>query len=156
MHTGTVTSIHIRPLKKAPVRLLSEVEAIPGRGLHGDYYSNPDGKRQITLILEEDLQEAASSLGLTAIDAALTRRNILIRGFNIHQPVGARIRVGECLIEVTGPCRPCSQMDENIQPGAQEAMKDKGGITARILEGGMIRLHDTVRLADLSEEPSIS
>lgn len=156
MNTGTVTAIHIRPLRKAPVRLLSEVEAISGRGLSGDYYNSPDGNRQITLILEEDLQAAASVLGLETIDAALTRRNILIRGFNMHQPAGARIRVGECLIEVTGPCRPCSQMDENIQAGAQEAMKDKGGITARILEGGMIRLQDSVRLVDSSDEPSIS
>lgn len=59
----------------------------------------------------------------------------------------ARVRVGGALLEIVGPCAPCSRMEEEVGPGAYAAMRGHGGMTARIVESGAISVGDEVRVA---------
>ena len=78
----------------------------------------------------------------SSIDPALTRRNIVVQGLNLLTLKGKKFRIGEALFEYSGECQPCSRMEENLGIGGYNAMRGHGGITARILETGLIRVND--------------
>ncbi len=145
---GEVVWIGIRPARKTPVTPLPEVEAVAGRGLAGDHYKgNPAGNRHVTLIQAEHLAAVAAFLGRANLDPGLVRRNIVVRGLNLLALKDRPFYVGDVLLEMTGACHPCSQMEDILGEGGYNAMRGHGGITARIIRGGTIRVGDPVYLA---------
>lgn len=143
---GSVRWIAIRPLRAAPMTVLEAVEASPETGLAGDRYVSPKGKRQVTLIQWEHLAVIASLLNCDAVAPELLRRNIAVAGINLLALKGKRFTVGSSILEYTGLCHPCSQMETRFGPGGYNAVRGHGGITARVLESGIIRLHDKVQV----------
>lgn len=144
---GRVTWIGVRPARRVPPVAVEAVEARPGGGLTGDRFTGTTAsKRQVTLIQAEHLVAVGGLLGREAVDPALTRRNIVVAGVNLLALRHARFRVGSVLLEGTGPCAPCSRMEEALGPGGFNAMRGHGGITARVLEAGVIRVGDEVML----------
>ncbi len=146
---GKVAWIGIRVERRAPLSPLDRVEAIQGFGLAGDHYaSNNNGKRQVTLIQAEHLEAVAKLLGKPEVHPAWVRRNILVSGINLYALRDIRFRVGDTVLEGAGTCDPCSRMEEVLGAGGYNAMRGHGGIIARIVDGGMIRLGDPVQRAD--------
>lgn len=144
---GRVTWLGVRPVRGAPAVAVPAVEARPGAGLAGDRFKGGvASKRQVTLIQAEHLAAVASLLGRDAVDPALTRRNVVVAGINLYALRHARFQVGEVLLEGTGICAPCGRMEEALGPGGFNAMRGHGGITARVLEAGVIRVGDGVSL----------
>lgn len=74
----------------------------------------------------------------------LLRRNLLVSGINLRALVGQRFWVGAALFEGTGDCPPCRAMDTALGAGGKNAMTGMGGVTARVLEGGLIRVGDRI------------
>lgn len=141
---GCVTWIGVRPARLKPLQPVESVQAIEALGLEGDHYASPGGKRQVTLIQAEHLQTVADLLGMGTLDPGLVRRNIVVSGLNLLALKGKRFRVGDALLEYTGPCDPCSRMESNLGKGGYNVMCGHGGITARVISGGLIRLGDAV------------
>jgi MOSC domain-containing protein YiiM len=142
---GTAEWIGLRPGRGQPVRVVAETYARPGTGLDGDRYrGTPDSKRQVTLIQAEHLTAVASMLGKESVDPALLRRNLVVRGINLQALKGRPFRVGGAVLELTGDCHPCSRMEENLGEGGYNALRGHGGITARVLREGPIRVGDAV------------
>ena len=141
--TGRVTWIGVRPARRAVVTAVDAVEAIAGQGLAGDRYAH-DGGRQVTLIQAEHLAAVAAFVGRPLLDPALLRRNIVVARLNLLALKARRFRIGGALLEGSGPCEPCSRMEEALGPGGYNAMRGHGGITARVVEGGLIRVGDAV------------
>ncbi|MCB9283370.1 MAG: MOSC domain-containing protein [Lewinellaceae bacterium] len=147
--TGKLDWIGLRPGRREPVVPAEEATVDLDEGLIGDHYSKKGGDRQVTLIQAEHLQGVAGMLHREHVDPSLTRRNLLISGLNLLALQDARFRIGDSVIlETTGQCHPCSRMEENLGPGGYQAMRGHGGLTARVVQGGIIRLGDEVRLLE--------
>lgn len=143
--SGRVEWIGIRPVRKAPLKTVSEVDVSEEKGLVGDHYSGKSGNRHVTLIQAEHLPVVAALTGHDDIDPGLLRRNIVISGLNLLALKDHKIQIGESvLLEITGLCHPCSRMETNLGPGGYNAMRGHGGLTARVLQGGTIRREDAV------------
>jgi MOSC domain-containing protein YiiM len=117
---------------------------ITATGLAGDRYAGRSGKRAVTLLQHEHLPVIAELAGVEAVDPVLLRRNLVVAGINLLALRGRRFRIGTALLEGTGPCAPCSRMEETFGPGGYNAVRGHGGLTARVLEPGVIALGDRV------------
>jgi MOSC domain-containing protein YiiM len=82
----------------------------------------------------------ADFLGLPEVPPDLLRRNIVVSGINLLALKEKRFRLGTARLEMTGECHPCSRMEEIFGPGGYNAVRGHGGIAARVLEGGTVRL----------------
>ncbi len=102
------------------------------------------GTRQVTLIAEEGLWAIARFLGRDAVPPEALRRNLVVGGINLLALKERRVRIGAAVLEVTGECHPCSQMEAILGPGGYNAVRGQGGVTARVLEPGLVRLGDGV------------
>lgn len=171
---GRVEWLGLRPARRVtPVRV-PQVEAHPLVGLIGDHGktapprltalsgaaesnageatprpSNPTvpggpGRRQVTLIQAEHLPVIAALAGLDGVTPELLRRNIVVSGVPLLALKDARFRLGEVVLEGTGECHPCSRMEENLGEGGYNAVRGHGGLTARVIVGGVIREGDAV------------
>lgn len=150
---GRLVWIGLRPARKAELISVEEAEITTEEGLRGDHYKGTRSKkRQVTLIQAEHLQAVASMLGQDEIPPGLTRRNLLVAGINLLALKDRKFQIGEVVLEGTGLCHPCSRMEENLGPGGYNAMRGHGGLTARVIRGGKIRLEDKVFMIGETKE----
>jgi MOSC domain-containing protein YiiM len=146
---GRVSWIGVRQVRKAPLVSLDVAEITRENGLVGDHYSGrPGGKRQVTLIQAEDLAAIAGYLDREVSPGDL-RRNIVVSGINLRALKDRRFKIGDAVLEATDDCHPCSRMEAILGPGGYNAVRGHGGITARVIDGGAVRVGDPVTvLAD--------
>ena len=148
---GRVEAIIVRGSPRDPANRIEATTALAGVGLADDRLGRRGeaelSTRQVTLIQSEHLPVIAQLAGVGAVDALALRRNLVISGINLLALKNARLQVGEAVLEIVGPCQPCSRMEEAIGPGGYAAMRGHGGMTARVLTGGPIRVGDQVRAA---------
>lgn len=148
---GRLHTILLRTDKRGPMSSTKDVEAVAGLGLMGDHrivgrQPDPTAKRQVTLIQAEHLPVIAALTGHGEVDAALLRRNLVVEGINLASVRDRRFAIGSVVLEGTGWCHPCSRMEEALGTGGFQAMRGHGGSTARVLEGGTIRVDDRIEV----------
>ena len=149
---GRVEWIGVRPARNEPVIELDSVELIEDKGLDGDRFKGrPGSPRQVTLIQQEHLGVIAACLHLDHVAPALLRRNLMVSGINLLALKDKRFRIGEAVLEFSGLCHPCSKMERALGPGGYNAVRGHGGITARVLESGVVRLGDEIAYSGQSE-----
>lgn len=140
---GRVEWIGIRPEKRKPLITLEKVSVLEG-GLEGDHYAGGNGNRSVTLIQAEHITAIASLLHLHDIDPQQLRRNIVVSGINLLAMKDREFKIGTAILKMTGLCHPCSRMEENFGSGGYNAVRGHGGINARVISTGEIRLLDSV------------
>ncbi len=153
---GRVDWIGVRPARREPLQAVQGVEALLGKGLAGDHYSGRSGNRAVTLIQAEHLPLIRSLLGDVALDPGVLRRNLVVSGINLLALKGRRFKLGTATLEGTGACHPCSRMEEALGPGGYNLMRGHGGIIARVVGAGAIRVGDAVLVLADDESPAAS
>jgi MOSC domain-containing protein YiiM len=144
-NAGEVVAIFIARRGGQPVERVDEIEAIKDRGLAGDrflegtsYWSGVD-ECQVTLISIEGLEEITETTEVSVMEGQ-HRRNIVTRGVDLLKLRGTRFRVGEAVFEFDRPRPPCRYIQSVSEHGMTKALgRGRGGICARIIEGGVIR-----------------
>ena len=152
--SGEVASLHITGAASGRMASPDAVKALPGKGLEGDRYAlgvgtySPDEgptppDREITLFEAEVLQALARESGIEFVPAE-TRRNVITRGVALNHLVGRRFRVGEVELEGVRLCEPCKYLVELTGKNVLGPLVHRGGLNARILSEGTIRVGDPV------------
>jgi hypothetical protein len=169
---GRLQAIYARPARYVPCVKLASTQAVKGVGLQDDrrylefaaagYAEIKVSNRQVTLMQAEHIDVIASIMQLQEIDVALFRRNLIVSGINLlaikplfkHQV--HLLQIGEVLLEITGHCTPCSRMEGLLGPGGYNAMRGHGGVNAKVIEGGVLRVGDAVKLRDMTAQQSLA
>ena len=125
----------------------SSIRLRAGLGIVGDRHF---GQRahvhaSVTVMDADVLDLVADDLGLPrTLDAAATRRNILLRGVNVDALRGATFSLdsgdGPVGFVAHRPANPCAWMDVMLAPGAHRAMRGRGGMRCEPTTDGMLRL----------------
>lgn len=138
---GRIDWIGLRPARRAPMDPVDRA-VIEDRGLRGDRHPKP-GKRAVTLVQAEHLPVISALCGTAATPERL-RRNLVVSGINLAALKGRGIWVGAALLRLSGPCAPCSRMEEELGPGAYSAVRHHGGWCAEVIESGPVAIGDRV------------
>ena len=152
---GEVVSIHVAPKAGMPTEARSHVEAIAGRGLEGDrdfygtgYWSNNSGvDREITLIEIEAIEALAHEREIRIAPGAV-RRNLVTRGVPLNHLVGREFQVGTVRLHGTRLCEPCQYLESLTAQGVLSGLIHRGGLRAKIVASGAIRVGDVVTVAN--------
>lgn len=143
---GRLEEIWVAGEAGARLARVGRARALVGRGLEGDRYAAGAGTfsgsvrastRDLSLIDADDVEAALAELGDDLVAGDL-RRNLVLRGLPLRELTGARLRLGEVLIEVTGTCPPCGHLDRLLGRDAQGVLSERGGMRAGVLQGGWL------------------
>ena len=123
------------------------VEALTEAGLTGDRYSEKKNRRspdyQVTFIELENIEAFTQASGLP-LTPDMPRRNIITSGIRLNELCGKRFRVGRARFEGLELCEPCSLFAKRTHREVLRFFAGKGGLRARIVSGGEIRVGDTI------------
>jgi MOSC domain-containing protein YiiM len=147
---GEVVGLFIASGEGLPMQARPEVIAEAGRGLVGDRYYDDAGtfstggdKSEITFIEAESL-EALKSESNIVFGADENRRNIVTRGVPLNHLVGQTFSVGSTVIEGQCLAEPCGYLEKLTGKKVRAALIHRGGLRAKIIRGGPIRVGDSI------------
>lgn len=122
---------------------INEAECVAGRGIRGDRFFDfkPDYKGQITFFAWENLNRLWKELGLAPEqrDPSATRRNVITEDLDLNSLIGREFECQGVRFLGTEECRPCYWMNGAIHPEAENWMRGRGGLRAKILTDGILK-----------------
>ncbi len=119
-------------------------------GLIGDAHADCQTNRQVSLLAIESIDKMQSlGLNLSPGDFA---ENITTKGIDLlHLPIGTRIFVGdEVSLEVTQIGKECHAACA-IRRQIGECIMPEEGIFARVVQGGLVKPGDRVKIGDVTQ-----
>lgn len=133
---------HGQPAGKHPTLAVDEVECVAGRGLRGDRFFDfkENYKGQVTFFSHEVFTALCAELQLAGRSPGLTRRNIVVADADLNSLVGQEFTVQGVHFRGMAECSPCHWMDAALAPGAEKFLQGRGGLRARILTDGVLRV----------------
>ena len=129
----------IRDLPHAILEVAS-LHCLAGRGIEGDRFLDfkPDYKGQITFFAWEEFERLCRTLEVRGKTPAAFRRNVITEGVDLLSLVGQEFEIQGVRFRGHSECSPCYWMDQAFAPGAEAALRGRGGLRAQILTDGML------------------
>ena len=133
---------HGQPAGEHPLVEHQEIYCVAGRGIEGDrFFDYKDNYRgPITFFALEVFADVCQQLSVSGKSPSVTRRNVMTTGIDLNSLIGEEFSVQGIQFFGVEECRPCYWMDQAIGPGAESALKNRGGLRARILTSGRLRV----------------
>ena len=140
MQQGTITNLHIARIKETPSDPVQEATAVSGKGLEGDRSCKQGNLRQVLVMDQETLKEFDLNPGQI-------KENITTTGLDLSQTKAGQVFfIGDDVtMEIVGECEPCGKMDA-IRQGLQQELNHRRGMLAMVINGGQIKVGDSVRV----------
>ncbi len=132
---------HGQPAGQNPIIEMDQIECVAGRGIRGDRFFDfkENYKGQITFFSLEVFDALRRELRLPDARPCATRRNAFVRGVDLNSLVGVEFQVQGVRFAGAEQCSPCHWMDVALAPGAEQWLKGRGGLRARILTDGILQ-----------------
>jgi MOSC domain-containing protein YiiM len=132
---------HGRDPGEQPMLEVPEVECVPGQGLVGDRFFDhkPDYKGQVTFFEHEAFEALREEFAVFDRDVGAFRRNVVVSGQDLNAWIGREFTVQGVTFSGSEEAKPCYWMDRAFCPGAEAALRGRGGLRARILTPGRLR-----------------
>jgi MOSC domain-containing protein YiiM len=113
---------------------------VAGKGIEGDRFFDykEDYKGQVTFFEDEVYNDLCMQLDIWDRPPSVFRRNVITRGVRLNKLIGKEFTVGDVRLYGAEESRPCYWMDRAFGPGAEAALKGRGGLRARVLTTGRI------------------
>jgi len=144
-----VLDLALRAKVREPMERRDAVRIDLDAGVSGDARGRTP-RRQVVVVTREGWDAACRELG-DVVPWTFRRGNVLVEGLALAGTTGRRLRLGGALLEITGECDPCENMDRQRQGLRRALVPDwRGGVMCRVLEAGPVRVGDAAVL----EEPA--
>ena len=133
---------HGGPASNNPIDSVHEVRCVAGKGLEGDrFFGHKDNfKGQVTFFAIEVFRDLSDQLSIHDKDPDVLRRNVITEGIDLNELIGKRFQIQGIEFEGVEECTPCYWMDQTFGEGAEICLKGRGGLRARILADGVLRV----------------
>ena len=133
---------HDRESERHPIIECAEIRCLADRGIEGDRFLDfkPDYKGQITFFSDEVYADVCEKLAVRDKPASAFRRNIIVEGADLNELIGQEFEVQGVRFLGTEESAPCDWMNQAFSPGAKDALKGRGGLRAKILSDGVLRV----------------
>ena len=154
-----VEGIFLAPEGGAQMKGVQAATALEGCGLEDDRYCAGTGHWsrfgrvcEVTFIAAEDLDDIQRETSVS-VNNGEHRRNVVTRGISLKAlRRGQRFGAGEVVFEYRGPRSVCRYIERLTEPGMTQALKGRGGICARVIENGTVRVGDEIEVLQLNGE----
>ena len=136
---ASVSGLHVSPGRGSGVsEPRGTALAVAGWGIEGCAHG---GREQ-----REVLFASKEHLDALALEQGAIRENVTVEGEDVQAwPIGAHVRAGSAVFEITMVCDPCQKMDQ-LREGLRAELEGRRGMLARVVDGGEISLGDAVEL----------
>ena len=142
--TGKLTGVYVGSRKGEGKTQVESAELVAGHGLRGDSHAGRDPDRQVSLFASETLREIQNE-GFEASAGSLSA-NLFTENIDLDSlKPGARLRLGEAVIEIAEARRPCRSITK-IDNRLPKRLFGQCGQVGRIIKSGVARVGEEVEI----------
>ena len=117
---------------------VASLHCLPGRGIEGDRFLDfkPGYKGQVTFFAWEEYERLSRLLGVHGRAPSVFRRNVITEGVDLNAWIGQEFELERSALPRPGRMRALLLDGPGLRPGAEDALKGRGGLRAEILTEG--------------------